>query len=141
MALTAAGFVEVADRVWVGRYEPCAVNVTVVDGEAGRVVVDTRGTAEEGRELARDLARLGARDVVAVLNTHAHFDHTFGNVAFPGVAIWGHRRVAELLGDDEAMASPDRTARDLVPGPRRAAHHTTGAADPDLRARGHAGPR
>ena len=105
MALTAAGFVEVADHVWVGRYEPCAVNVTVVDGEAGRVVVDTRGTAEEGRELARDLARLGARDVVAVVNTHAHFDHAFGNVAFPDVAIWGHRRVAELLGDDEAMAA------------------------------------
>lgn len=104
MALTTAGFTEVADRVWVGRYEPCAVNVTVVDGEAGRVVVDTRGTAAEGQELVRDLARLGARDVVAVVNTHAHFDHTFGNVAFPGIAIWGHRRVAELLGDADRMA-------------------------------------
>lgn len=105
MGLTAAGFVEVADRVWVGRYEPCTVNVTVVDGDAGRVVVDTRGTAEEGRELARDLARLGRRDVVAVVNTHAHFDHTFGNVAFEGAAVWAHVRVAELLGDADHMAA------------------------------------
>lgn len=104
MALTAAGFVEVADRVWVGRYDPCDVNVVVVDGQTGRVVVDTRGTAEEGRELARDLDRLAVRDVVAVVNTHAHFDHVFGNVAFPGVEVWGHRRVAELLADDVAMA-------------------------------------
>jgi glyoxylase-like metal-dependent hydrolase (beta-lactamase superfamily II) len=103
VGLTTAGFVEVADRVWIGAYEPCAVNVVVVDGERGRVVVDTRGTADEGRELARDLRRLGERPLVAVVNTHAHFDHTFGNVAFPGVAVWGHRRVAELLGDADRM--------------------------------------
>lgn len=105
MPLTTAGFVEVADRVWVGRYDPCAVNVVVVDGEEGRVVVDTRGTAAEGRELARDLDRLGPRQVVAVVNTHAHFDHTFGNVAFEGTPTWGHVRVAELLGDADRMAA------------------------------------
>lgn len=105
MGLATTGFREVADRVWVGRYDPCDVNVVVVDGAAGRVVVDTRGTAAEGHELARDLDRIGARDVVAVVNTHAHFDHAFGNVAFPGVDVWGHRRVAELLADDAAMAA------------------------------------
>lgn len=105
MGLTAAGFVEVAERVWVGRYEPCTVNVVVVDGDAGRVVVDTRGTADEGHELARDLDRLGPRDVVAVVNTHAHVDHAYGNVAFPGVQVWGHRRVAEILSDEEGMAA------------------------------------
>lgn len=105
MGLTDAGFAEVADRVWVGRYDPCDVNVVVVDGAAGRVVVDTRGTAGEGEELRRDLDRLGARDLVAVVNTHAHVDHAFGNVAFPGVEVWGHRRVAELLRDDVGMAA------------------------------------
>ncbi|HEY0950408.1 MBL fold metallo-hydrolase [Nocardioides sp.] len=78
MALT-AGFQEVADRVWVARYEWFDVNVTLVGGTDGLLVVDTNASARAARAVIEDIRRLGAGEVVGVVNTHEHFDHTLGN--------------------------------------------------------------
>ncbi len=67
-------FEEVADRVWVARYSGYDVNVSVVEGGTGLVVVDTTPSDALVETLA-DLRRLSARPVVAIVNTHAHFDH------------------------------------------------------------------
>lgn len=75
------GFTEVADRVWVSRREWYDVNLTAIGGDRGLVLVDTHASDSAGLELAADLRRLGAGDVVAIVNTHWHFDHTFGNGA------------------------------------------------------------
>ncbi len=93
-------FVEVADRVWVARYEWFDVNCTLIRGEAGLLVVDTHASAVAAREVLDDVRRLGAGDVVAVVNTHEHFDHTFGNAEFrrsygAGVPIHAHETAAE----------------------------------------------
>jgi len=94
-----AGFTEVADRVWVARHAWLDVNVTVVEGERGLVVVDTLTSQAAGRRLVEDLRRLRRADVVAVVNTHEHFDHTFGNGAFREaygeVPIHAHEVAAE----------------------------------------------
>jgi glyoxylase-like metal-dependent hydrolase (beta-lactamase superfamily II) len=74
--------VEVADRVWVARHTWLDVNVTVVGGARGLLVVDTHASGAAARELRERVGRLGAGDVVAVANTHEHFDHTFGNAVF-----------------------------------------------------------
>lgn len=76
------GFTEVAHRVWVARYEQFDVNVTAIGGERGLLVVDTHGSEEAAREVIDDVRRLAAGEVVAIVNTHAHFDHTVGNGAF-----------------------------------------------------------
>ena len=77
-----AGFTEVADRVWVGRYEWLDVNVTAIGSVRGLLVVDTHASALAARGVVDDLRRLGRGDVHALVNTHAHFDHCFGNGAF-----------------------------------------------------------
>lgn len=96
-----ADFTEVAPRVWVARYDWFDVNVTVVGGERGLLVVDTHGSVVAGRAVAEDVRRLGAGDVVGIVNTHWHFDHTFGNgalrEAFGPVPITAHDDAAEEL--------------------------------------------
>lgn len=81
-AFTASGFVEVASKVWVARYPWCDVNVTLVGGDRGLLVVDTHSSELAAHQVLEDVRRLGAGDVVAVVNTHEHFDHTFGNAVF-----------------------------------------------------------
>ena len=92
-------FVEVADRVWVARYEWFDVNCTLVGGASGLLAVDTHGSAVAAREVLDDVRRLGAGEVVAVVNTHEHFDHTFGNGefrrAYGAVPIHAHETAAE----------------------------------------------
>jgi glyoxylase-like metal-dependent hydrolase (beta-lactamase superfamily II) len=78
----AAGFQEVADRVWVSRRDWFDLNVTLVRGSEGLVVVDTHASAVAARAVIDDIAQLGLGPVTRVVNTHEHFDHTFGNGAF-----------------------------------------------------------
>jgi len=49
------GFIEVADRVWVARYEWFDVNVTLVAGERGLLVVDTHASGLAAREVIDDI--------------------------------------------------------------------------------------
>ncbi|MDX1659190.1 MAG: MBL fold metallo-hydrolase [Nitriliruptorales bacterium] len=87
---------EVGEGIWTRRYSPYSVNVTAIDVGGGFVLIDTRGSMTQGRELAADVGSLAAQPVLAVVNTHEHFDHTFGNGAFD-VPTWGHTRCAEHL--------------------------------------------
>jgi glyoxylase-like metal-dependent hydrolase (beta-lactamase superfamily II) len=97
------GFTEVADRIWVARYEWFDVNVTLVGGDGGLLIIDTRPSAPAAREVADDVRRLGlsgpAGEVVGIVNTHEHFDHTFGNGAlratYGEVPIHAHEVAAE----------------------------------------------
>lgn len=98
---------EVGDRVFVRRYrtwndEPFDQNVGVVAGAEGVAVVDTRGSHRLADELREDLRSLTRQPVVAVVNTHHHWDHTWGNARFAGSPIWGHVRCAERVASDSA---------------------------------------
>lgn len=91
-------FTEVADRIWVARYAWFDVNVTLLGGTDGLLVVDTHASAVAAREVVEDIRRLGAGRVVGVVNTHEHFDHTFGNgelrSAYGAVPIHAHETAA-----------------------------------------------
>ena len=94
-----AGFTEVGERVFVARYAEHDVNVGVVAGQRGLLVLDTQCSSRAAAVVIADLrARLGA-PVVAVVNSHEHFDHTFGNHAFlqawPQAALIAHETSAE----------------------------------------------
>lgn len=118
-------FTEIADRVWVARYAWFDVNVTLVGGDAGLLVVDTHGSGRAAQEVVEDVRRLGVGDVTGIVNTHWHFDHTFGNATFrtaygeiPAVA---HESAAEDLarwGEDlkqrYADAPEDPHSADVV---------------------------
>jgi glyoxylase-like metal-dependent hydrolase (beta-lactamase superfamily II) len=92
-------FVEVGDRVWVARHEWWSLNIAVIAGDRGLLVVDTHASEVAAREVVTGLGRLGAGRVVGVFNTHEHFDHTFGNAVFrdadPDLPIHAHAIAAE----------------------------------------------
>lgn len=94
---------EVADRVWVRRYEPLDQTIGVIGGEVGLAVVDTRASHRLADELRDELTQLPG-DVAAVVNTHGHWDHVFGNARFRDSPIWGHVRCADMVtrhGEDQ----------------------------------------
>jgi glyoxylase-like metal-dependent hydrolase (beta-lactamase superfamily II) len=97
--LTDAGFREVADRVWVARYDWFDVNVTLVGGDRGLLAVDTHASGPAARQVIEHVRRLGVGEVVGVVNTHEHFDHTFGNAefraAYGAIPIHAHETAAE----------------------------------------------
>jgi glyoxylase-like metal-dependent hydrolase (beta-lactamase superfamily II) len=117
-------FVEVADRVWVARQEWYDLNVCLVQGSGGLVVVDTQASARAARAIVDEVRALGIGAVTAVVNTHEHFDHTFGNGAFREaygqVPIHAHEVAAEQTVDagerikERFAADPDDPHREEV---------------------------
>jgi glyoxylase-like metal-dependent hydrolase (beta-lactamase superfamily II) len=97
--MTAVSWVEVGDRVFVRRYEFFDQTIGAIVGDEGAVVVDTRTTYAQADELRADLRALTSKPLLAVVNTHHHYDHTFGNARFVPVPIWGHDRCAAALRD------------------------------------------
>lgn len=97
-------FTEIADRVWVAHYDFIDLNVGLVGGDRGLVVVDTYASGPLARGVIDDVRALGAGEVVAVVNTHEHFDHTFGNGAF-----------RQEYGGDLPIHATEEAARRTVP--------------------------
>ena len=92
-------FVEVADRVHVLRQPVLDVNVTLIVGDAAAVLVDTLSTARQAAELA-EAVRAVTTQPWAIVNTHHHFDHCFGNAvlaAEPPCPIYAHEATAARL--------------------------------------------
>lgn len=111
-------FAEIADRVWVARYPWFDVNVTAIGGTRGLVVVDTHSSARVAREVVADVRAIGAGEVVAVVNTHEHFDHTFGNVTF-----------REEYGDTLPIHATDEAAARTIAAGERIKRTYEAAAD------------
>jgi glyoxylase-like metal-dependent hydrolase (beta-lactamase superfamily II) len=113
--VTATGWREVADRVFQRRYNPLDVSVCAVPGAGGLLLVDTRSSPHQADEIRADLRELGDQPVRCVVNTHAHFDHSFGNQRFAELPIYGHARVPAHLEAYERPMLADRIARGEQP--------------------------
>lgn len=71
------------------------VNAGFVAGRDLAVVIDTMNSPADGRDIAAFVARNTQARLMAVVNTHNHADHTFGNQVFqvPIIASEGCRRL------------------------------------------------
>jgi glyoxylase-like metal-dependent hydrolase (beta-lactamase superfamily II) len=92
-----AGWTEIGDRVFVRRYAFFDQNIGVVLGGDDLMVIDTRSTHVQGREVLDDLRELTTAPVTVVVDTHGHFDHAFGNHVFRPAPIWGHEGCVAFL--------------------------------------------
>lgn len=115
---------EIADGVYQRRYEPLDISVCVVAGNDGLLLVDTRCNPREAGEILDDVATLSRLPIRWVANTHAHYDHSFGNQQFPDAEIFGHHLVPRHFAEYEGrrlsawtadpQAAPQYDWRDVV---------------------------
>lgn len=72
------------------------VNVTLLKGTTGLILIDSGPSLRYGEALARVARQIDVRGVSAVVNTHHHPDHFFGNQVFADRPIWslGETRLA-----------------------------------------------
>ncbi len=135
---------EIGDDIFVRRHESYDLNIGLIVGTDACLVIDTRESLATGRDLA-DAVRTVTATPWTVVNTHAHFDHFFGNGAFVPCDIWSLDRCRDVVieradeqltrhGDGETpIVAPTHT----FPPPSRRLE--IGGRDVDLRflGRGH----
>lgn len=90
-------WVEIGDGVFVRRYAFYDQNIGVILSGDEVLVVDTRSTYGQAREILADLRELTRDPVTVVVDTHGHFDHAFGNRLFRPAPIWGHERCVTFM--------------------------------------------
>jgi glyoxylase-like metal-dependent hydrolase (beta-lactamase superfamily II) len=103
---------EIGDRVFTRRYWFFNQQIGVVLGGRDVLVVDTRSTPAQAREIATELRELTRDPVSIIVDTHWHFDHSFGNSVFRPAVAWGHVRAAERLRAD-GLATIEEVAAEL----------------------------
>ncbi len=129
---------EIADRVFIRRFAFFDQTIGAVVGRESVLVIDTRSTLAQARELLDDLRHVSRLPHV-VLNTHAHFDHVLGNAAFRPCEIWGEEGCVRFMRDlglqrrAEMVAQMPEIADDLLASPVDPPDRTfSGAASLDL---------
>jgi glyoxylase-like metal-dependent hydrolase (beta-lactamase superfamily II) len=117
---------EMGRRVFVRRYAFYDQNIGAILGDDGVLIVDTRVTHRQADEILADLRDLTPLPVRAVVNTHGHNDHAFGNHRFRPAPIWGHERCARMIRETGA----DQLARVAAAIPELAADLAEVVLDP-----------
>ena len=102
----------VRDGVYVTTLEPAAVNVGLVVGTRGALVVDSGSSQAQGQALRDSLATVTDVPLRCVVVTHHHWDHAYGLGAFAGVETIGHETLAAALSSDVARGA---AAQGLAP--------------------------
>lgn len=90
-------WLEIGERVFTRRYRFLDQEIGAILTADGPVVIDTRSTVLQAREILDELGELTRQPVAAVINTHHHFDHSYGNHEFRPAPIWGHVRCAARI--------------------------------------------
>ena len=117
--VTKQGWQEVAPRIWVRSNEAYSVNTGLVIGDERALLIDTGagpGMAQEIYDAARALTDLP----LDAVNTHAHFDHYYGNALMlasgvediwatagcaAGIREYGDRHRAQVADTEPEMAA------------------------------------
>lgn len=95
--MSTAPWQEVGDQVFRRWYDSLSLNIGLIVGDDEALVIDTRATYGQADELKREISLVTDAPIRFVVNTHHHWDHTFGNARFDSSALVGHTRCAHQL--------------------------------------------
>ena len=104
-------FTAIGDGIYVARTQLLDVNVSLVIGDSTALVIDTLSTDAHAEALLAAIRPLTTLPLT-VLNTHYHFDHSYGNavVAAGGRPIWAHPNAATVLREHGDQLQADWVA-------------------------------
>lgn len=92
--------------------EPATVNIGLVVGTDGVLLIDTGSTPEQGRAIAESAQALAGRSITHVIITHQHWDHFWGLAGVlelaPDAEVIAHESVTVPAADDLAAATQAR---------------------------------
>lgn len=90
---------EVRPRILRMVGSPVDVNCVLVLGSERAMLVDTGSCVEDGKALRKAASQVAGDCELLVVNTHAHYDHCFGNAAYAPATIWGSVGCADDLAE------------------------------------------
>jgi glyoxylase-like metal-dependent hydrolase (beta-lactamase superfamily II) len=76
-------------------------NAGIIVGDAGVLVIDSLRVPSFARDLIQDVRHITEKPVQYVIDTHAHWDHSWGNEEFPEATIIGHQNCYREMLDVE----------------------------------------
>ena len=96
-------------------------NIGFIVGEQCVAVIDTGGSAKIGHQLRSAIKRITPLPICYVINTHVHYDHVLGNIAFQQdkPQFIGHHKLADAISQNRGFFL-DAFGPDLGPKPTSA---------------------
>ena len=92
-----------SDRVMVFQEVSMTANITVINSEKGLVVFDASGSPTTAREIRKIAEKeFGKKNFVYLINTHHHWDHCYGDIAFPEAKVVAYEGCRKSLEEDKA---------------------------------------
>lgn len=120
-AARSTGWDQVGEGVFRRRYEKLDQNIVAVVDNGEILLVDSRSGHGDADELRHDVEAAFPGSVGWLVNTHFHWDHTFGNARFSEATIVGHNRTREQLLDEGEATKRNLAEADWVPDSERGA--------------------
>ena len=104
MAAVTAGteIIELATGVYARLHEGLT-NAGVIVGDDGVLIIDSLRVPSFARDLIQDVRHLSDKPIRYVIDTHSHWDHSWGNEEFPDATIIGHANCRSEMLDLEAL--------------------------------------
>lgn len=106
--------IRIGERCLILQHGAWAENLVALDAGSGVVVVDTWSTPQAAARAHEILAAEFHKPVTHIINTHHHFDHTFGNQSFPGAEIIGQAFCPEDMRADYPTPAAAAQALDAM---------------------------
>ena len=96
-----AEIVELETGVYARLHEGLT-NAGFIVGDSGVLVIDSLRVPSFARDLIQDVRHVTSKPIQYVVDTHSHWDHSWGNEEFPEATIIGHENCYKEMVDVEA---------------------------------------
>jgi glyoxylase-like metal-dependent hydrolase (beta-lactamase superfamily II) len=101
MATPGTEIVELETGVYARLHEGLT-NAGIIVGDDSVLVIDSLRVPSFARDLIQDVKKITEKPIEFVIDTHSHWDHSWGNEEFPEATIIGHKNCYAEMIDVEA---------------------------------------